>query len=162
MPAPVLRFRSRSWRCSSASSRRCWRSGPGPPDRSALTARAAGPEPGQEISRALTVTALDGTRSVETLITLQQSTSARVEDPMVTLEVVPSLVRVRDTTSGVARLVADNRGGTEWAHLRLQASDPERRGAGDLGLAAAACPTRLGPRRPRPGSRRRCRMPARR
>ena len=57
---------------------------------------------------------------------MQQSTTARVEDPLVKLEVVPSLVRVRNTTSGTAQVVADNRAGTEWAHLRLQASDPER------------------------------------
>lgn len=100
--------------------------GPGATGSVRVTARASGPEPGQEVSRALTLTALDGTRSVETLVTLQQSTSVRVEDPMVTLEVVPALIRVRDTTVGEVRLVADNRRGTEWAHLRLQASDPER------------------------------------
>lgn len=100
--------------------------GPGATGSVSFSARAPGPEPGQEISRALTLTALDGERSVETLVTMQQSTTARVEDPLVKLEVVPSLVRVRNTTSGTAQVVADNRAGTEWAHLKLQASDPER------------------------------------
>ena len=35
-------------------------------------------------------------------------------------------MRVRDATTGWARLVADNRAGKEWAHLQLKASDPER------------------------------------
>ena len=100
--------------------------GPGNRDRCRLTVTAAGPDPGQEISRVLTVAAIDGARTVETLITLQQARTVRVQDPPVTLEVVPSLVRVRDTTVGQARVVADNRGGSEWAHLELRASDPER------------------------------------
>ena len=100
--------------------------GPGESASVPLTVTAALPDPGQEISRILTVSALDGARTVETLITLQQARTVRVQDPPVTLEVVPSLVRVRDTTVGLARVVADNRGGTEWAHLELKASDPER------------------------------------
>jgi len=91
-----------------------------------VLATAAPPDPGSEVSRILTITALEGTRSVETLVTMQQSTSARVEDPPVKLEIAPSLVRVRDTTVAVVRLMADNRAGREWAHLQLQASDAER------------------------------------
>ena len=83
-------------------------------------------EPGQELTRQLTITANDGVRTIETAVTLQQSTSIRVEDPPVTLEAVPTLVRVRDTTTGWVRVVADNRGGAQWAHLQLKASDPER------------------------------------
>ena len=45
---------------------------------------------------------------------------------MVTLEVEPSLVRVRDSTVGLARVVADNRAGREWAQVQLKGSDPER------------------------------------
>lgn len=84
------------------------------------------PEPGTEISRPLTITAHDGTRTADTLLTLQQAASARVEDPPVGLEVEPSLVRVRDTTAGGFRVVADNRAGSQWAHLQLRAADPER------------------------------------
>lgn len=89
-------------------------------------ARAPGPEAGQEISRALTVAAVDGARSVETLITLQQATSIEVEDPMVSLEVVPSVIRVRDRADAMVQVVVDNSQGRQWAHIRLDAADPER------------------------------------
>jgi hypothetical protein len=100
--------------------------GPGAAGSVQVVATAAAPEPGTEVSRALTVSAADGDRSVDTLVTLQQLTSARVEDPPVELEAQPSLVRVRDTTVGMLRLIADNRGGKEWARLQLRATDPER------------------------------------
>ena len=64
-----------------------------------VAATAPAPEPGQETTRPLTVTAHDGDRAVGTTITLQQATTAKAEDPMVILEVEPSLVRVRDATS---------------------------------------------------------------
>jgi P pilus assembly chaperone PapD len=100
--------------------------GPGASASVLLALTAPQPDPGQELTRQLTITANDGTRNIETPVTLQQATSVKVEDPPVTLEVVPSLVRVRDSTTGWARLVADNRAGKEWAHLQLKASDPER------------------------------------
>lgn len=98
--------------------------GPGQSGSVKVATTSAGPEPGREISRTLTVSAADGDRWVETLLTLQQTTT--VEDPPVTLEVVPSLVRVRDQEMGMAKVIADNRRGTRWAHLHLRASDPER------------------------------------
>ena len=91
-----------------------------------VAATAPGPEPGQEITRPLTVSALEGDHRVDTTVTLQQSTTAKAQDPMVTLEVEPSLVRVRDATSGLVRVVVDNRGGAEWAQVELRATDPER------------------------------------
>ena len=91
-----------------------------------VAATAPGPEPGQEITRPLTVSALEGDNRVDTTVTLQQSTTAKAQDPMVTLEVEPSLVRVRDATSGLVRVVVDNRGGAEWAQVELRATDPER------------------------------------
>lgn len=100
--------------------------GPGGSAEVQLVLTSAPPDPGSEQTRQLTITANDGTRNIEATVTLQQSTSVKVEDPPVTLEVVPSLVRVRDSTTGWARLVADNRAGKEWAHLQLKASDPER------------------------------------
>ena len=99
---------------------------PGGTGSAKVMARAAGPAAGQEVSRALTVAAVEGPRSVETLITLQQATSVEVVDPMVSLEVVPSVVRVRDRAEAVARVVVDNTNGREWAHVRMEASDPER------------------------------------
>ena len=100
--------------------------GPGGSGSVHIAVSAPRPDSGQEISRALTVSAIDGTRNVDTVITFQQATSARVESPPVTLEAEPSLLRVRDTTSGIVRVTVDNRGGTEWAQLQLRASDPER------------------------------------
>lgn len=100
--------------------------GPGGSGSVRVAASAAGPEPGSEVSRVLTIIGADGTRSVETLVTLQQLTSAMVEDPPVELEAQPSLVRVQDTTVGMLRLVADNRRGRQPALLRLRAGDPER------------------------------------
>jgi hypothetical protein len=91
-----------------------------------VVATAPLPDPGADTTRVLTVTALDGTRSAETSVTLQQSASARVEDPPVGLQVEPALVRVRDSTVAVVRLVADNRRGKQVARVELQASDPER------------------------------------
>ncbi|MEO7587039.1 MAG: zinc ribbon domain-containing protein [Arachnia sp.] len=90
-----------------------------------VTLAAARPEAGQVISRSLTVRAHDGPRTVETLITLQQSTTRAVEDPLVRLQVLPSMVRVEDGAPARVRVVADNRAGAKWTHLRFTASDPE-------------------------------------
>jgi hypothetical protein len=99
--------------------------GPGSSGSAKLFLTVAGPEAGQESTRTITVAALDGSRSVEALVTLQQATSARVEDPPVTLEVEPSILRGRDSKVGKARVLVNNRGGRDWAHVRLKASDPE-------------------------------------
>ena len=45
---------------------------------------------------------------------------------MITLEVEPSLVHVLDSTVGLARVMAENRSGRDWAHVMLEGSDPER------------------------------------
>ncbi len=91
-----------------------------------LDLTATQPEPGKELTRQLTITASDGERSIDAAVTLQQSTSVQVEDPPVKLEARPSLVRVRDSTTGWARIAADNGGGARWAHLQFKASDPEQ------------------------------------
>lgn len=90
-----------------------------------LVVTAPQPEPGQESVRPLTVTASGGGREVETGLTWYQSTSVRVEDPPVAVTVEPSVVRVRDDTLAAAQVTLDNRGGREWAHLTMGASDPE-------------------------------------
>ncbi len=84
------------------------------------------PPPGQEMSRLITVTARDGDRIVETPVTFYQSTSIQVEDPVVGLQLEPALLRVRDNPVGLARVLIDNRGGKDWAHIQLTASDPEQ------------------------------------
>jgi hypothetical protein len=65
--------------------------GPGATASVVLALTAAKPEPGQELTRQLTITANDGERSIETAVSLQQSTSVLVEDSPVTLKAVPSL-----------------------------------------------------------------------
>jgi P pilus assembly chaperone PapD len=87
---------------------------------------AAPPPPGQELSRLITVSARDGDRIVETPVTFYQSTSVQVEDPVVGLQLEPALLRVRDNPVGLARVLIDNRGGKDWAHIQLTASDPEQ------------------------------------
>ena len=58
------------------------------------------PDPGQDATRQITVIAADGTKELEASGTFVQVTSpAPVETP-VALKLEPSLVRVRDTTSG--------------------------------------------------------------
>lgn len=99
---------------------------PGASARARLVVSAPPPGAGEELTRTLTVTADEGGRTVETVLTLQQATSARTEDPLVGIELEPSVVRVRDTQVGVTRVTLDNRAGAGWAHLRLGASDPER------------------------------------
>ena len=83
------------------------------------------PEPGQETTRQLTVTALDGSRRVDTLITFQQSTSA---SPMSTLAVriEPSIVRVQDADSATVQITLDNRRGRSGVRVFLNGGDPER------------------------------------
>ncbi len=99
---------------------------PGATESVRVTVTAPAPEPGQEVSRSLTLKAVDGGRSVDAYITLHQSTTREVEDPPVGLEVHPSLVRVEDGAPAMVRVVADNRGGAKWAHLKFRATDPEQ------------------------------------
>ena len=87
---------------------------------------AAPPPPGQEMSRLITISARDGDRIVETPVTFYQSTSVQVEDPVVGVQLEPALIRVRDNPVGLARVLIDNRGGKDWAHIQLTAGDPEQ------------------------------------
>jgi hypothetical protein len=85
---------------------------------------ASRPEPGREISRILTLTAFDGARRVDALITFQQSTSA---SPMSTLgvRIEPSIVRVNDVDSVSVQVDLDNRRGQSGIRIFLDGSDPE-------------------------------------
>ncbi len=100
--------------------------GPAASERARVLVTMPEPEAGQELTRSLTVTAADGERVAETTVTLHQATTARTEDPPVTLDLEPSLVRARDATIALARLTVDNRRGRQWVQLRLSAADPER------------------------------------
>lgn len=91
-----------------------------------LHVRAPTPAPGQETSRAFTVTVREGARSAEAQGTFVQSSSALVVDPPVELRLEPSVVKVRDATRAELLLVADNRRGRRPARLTLTGRDPER------------------------------------
>lgn len=99
--------------------------GPGESVRVRAVTTSRRPEPGTELSRTLTVSATEGARRVSTIVTLVQSTSVVVEDPMVELNVAPALVRVRDDAAAQVWLTIDNRAGRHATAVRLAATDPE-------------------------------------
>ena len=78
---------------------------------------------------------------------------------MITLEVEPSLVRVLDSTVGLARVIAENRSGRDWASVRLKGSDPERIVRVSLASSELHVPPG-GQRKPTPAWKRRCPTPA--
>jgi hypothetical protein len=84
---------------------------------------APAPEPGQQSTRQLTVTAADGESHVESTVTFLQAGS--VEVPM-TLLVEPSLLRARDSAAGQLEVTIDNRNGTRTRRVFLNGRDPER------------------------------------
>ncbi|MET0964981.1 MAG: hypothetical protein ABWZ02_01205 [Nakamurella sp.] len=83
---------------------------------------APAPEPGQQATRQLTVTASSGGDDVEASATFVQSTT--VEVPLV-LRVEPSVVRVRDSATGQLDVLIDNRNGTRTRRVFLAGRDPE-------------------------------------
>jgi hypothetical protein len=99
--------------------------GPGASESVLVSVTASRPEPGQEISRPLTVMALDGSRQVDTSITFVQSASA---SPISTLAVriEPSIVRVQDADGATLQVIVDNRRGHSGVRIFLDGSDPER------------------------------------
>jgi len=85
---------------------------------------AAAPEPGQEATRAVTVLATsDGTADIEATASFVQATS--VVAPL-SVELDPSVVRVRDSASGSFEVIVDNRGGSRIRRVFLTGRDPER------------------------------------
>jgi hypothetical protein len=80
-----------------------------------VSVTAAEPEPGQEISRPLTITALDGNRRVDTGITFQQVASA---SPMSTL-----------ADEGYSVKVIDNRSSAQPVRVAMRGDDPENVGS---------------------------------
>ncbi len=89
----------------------------------AVRVEAPAPDPGQQLSRNLTVSASDGDESVDSAVTLVQT--AAVEVPL-TLRVEPSLLRVKDSAAGQVDITIDNRKGTRIRRIFLGGRDPER------------------------------------
>ena len=81
------------------------------------------PEPGEQATRQLTVTANDGRSEVEAVATFIQVSAAEV--PM-SLRVEPSLVRVRDGAAGQLDISIDNRRGSRTRRVFLGGRDSER------------------------------------
>jgi hypothetical protein len=83
------------------------------------------PPPGEQRSRSLTVVASDGRREFEVTGTFVQLSSPPVVDPPVLLSLNPSVVRVRNASSGRTVAVADNRRGSRPHRLTISAADDE-------------------------------------
>ena len=114
--------------------------------RARIVVQAPPPDPGQESTRQLTISATDGGVPVELTGTFVQTTS--VSAPVV-VKLEPSLVRVRDSPVGQFQVIADNRQGIRGRRVTLAGSDPERAvgfsfwppvleiGPGEIGRATA-------------------------
>ncbi len=131
--------------------------------RARIVVQAPPPDPGQDATRQLTISASDGGAPVEITGTFVQTTS--VSAPVV-VKLEPSLVRVRDSPVGQFQVIADNRHGIRGRRVSLAGSDPERAvgfsfwppvleiGPGEIGRATArieAYPPEPGAPKP-PGS----------
>jgi|GEM_PF-1319749 len=96
---------------------------PGGTASAAVRLEAPTPDPGQQATRQLTVSASDGRDDVRAIASLVQTAS--IEVPM-TLRVEPSLVRVKDTPTGQLDISVDNRRGSRTRRIFLGGHDPER------------------------------------
>jgi hypothetical protein len=99
---------------------------PGDIGRVRVRLEAGLPEPGQEATRQVTVIAADGNREIEASGTFVQITSPKPVETPVALKLEPSLLRVRDSTSGQFQVLVDNRQGIRPRRVTLAGSDPER------------------------------------
>lgn len=84
------------------------------------------PEPGREVTRQFAVSASDGAKEVEADGTFIQSTSPPPPDEPMTVRLEPSVVRVRNSDTGVTSVYVDNRGGSRQRQVRFAGHDPER------------------------------------
>lgn len=83
------------------------------------------PEPGEQLTRALTVTAYDGHQEHQVRGSFVQSASATIEDPPVAVRLDPSTVKVQNTSVGHSSVILDNRRGTRPQVVSLAADDDE-------------------------------------
>jgi hypothetical protein len=92
-----------------------------------VTARLEAPLPdaGEETSRQLTVSAFDGNRSAQAVVTFTQRSSPAVLDPPMNLRLHPSVLTVVDAATGDLRLEIDNSNGRHEAQVVLGGYDPE-------------------------------------
>ena len=81
------------------------------------------PEPGEQATRQLTVTATDGQSEAEAAATFIQASAAEVA---MSLRVEPTLLRVRDAAVGQLDVTIDNRRGSRTRRVFLGGRDQER------------------------------------
>ncbi|MCK0113069.1 hypothetical protein MWU75_13040 [Ornithinimicrobium sp. F0845] len=86
---------------------------------------AALPDPGEQLTRTLTVSAFDGRQEHEVRGTFIQVATAPVEDPPVALRLDPSIVKVQNASAGHTSVILDNRRGTRPQLVSLTADDDE-------------------------------------
>lgn len=84
------------------------------------------PEPGGDVTRAITVVAREGHRRAETGVALTQSASQAAIDTIV-LRLDPSVLRLGGRRRGRITAVVDNRRGAVAVGLSLSGRDPEKR-----------------------------------
>lgn len=100
------------------------------------------PEPGGEVSRAITVDASDGQRTAVTTVTLVQTASLPAVE-LLTLDLDPSVLRLDGRRRGQLTAVVDNRRGSETASVSLRGDDPEN----SLGFTFSPATLRVEPGR---------------
>jgi hypothetical protein len=83
------------------------------------------PEPGEEASRQLTVSAFDGTRMAHAVVTFTQRTSIPRAEPPIALRLNPSVIQATDARAGQLRLEIDNTFGSQAVRILLSAYDAE-------------------------------------
>lgn len=83
------------------------------------------PEPGEQHTRTLTVTASDGRQEHEVSGTFIQASAPTVVDPLVSLRLDPSVVRLENASSGQTTVIVDNRRGSRPQRVTLSADDAE-------------------------------------
>jgi hypothetical protein len=83
------------------------------------------PEPGEQLTRTLTVVASDGRQEHEVRGTFLQASTPPVIDPPVSLRLDPSVVKVQNSSSGHTTVVIDNRRGSRPQQVAISADDDE-------------------------------------
>ena len=82
------------------------------------------PQPGQEHTRELTITATDGSTTVDARGSLVQ-TASRAAIELLRLRLDPSVLRLSNRSRGPVRAVVDNRSGAQPVRVSLRGDDPE-------------------------------------
>ena len=97
---------------------------PGGEARTDVRFEAPPPHPGGEVSRTITITAVEGQQRAETTVTLTQS-AAREAIELLSLRLDPTVLRLGGRHRGQMTAIVDNRGGATPVSLVLRGQDPE-------------------------------------